>query len=134
HEARDAIEILDCLRRGFDGGAGAPVQGRMNLVRALGPDTSAAALGQFLEVGAALLDRLPDGLVLEEQALQRLSSRGAADVLVYRDFDVASGLQIQGHFSISGGKIERGSIAIGPDSARTHGRVAGVDKSSAGWP
>src|SRR4051794_37981779 len=78
----DAVEVANVLRGRGDSGACAFGQLGMNLVGPLGPDLSAAALGEFFEVPAALLDRAGDGLVAHEQAFQRLLCGGAVDVLV----------------------------------------------------
>src|SRR6266498_5875323 len=59
-EIGDAIEVSNQLRRGFDRGLCAAIQAAMNLVRPLGPDLAAAALGQLYKIAAALVNGLDD--------------------------------------------------------------------------
>ena len=79
HERRDAVQIFDCLRRRFDRGNVAVIERGMNLVDALGPDATAAALGQLDEVGAAGIQRAAVRLVLHEQTLDGFTRGSAID-------------------------------------------------------
>ena len=78
----------------------------MNFIDSLGPDASAAALGNLFEVRAANLNRPRDRVVLKEQPLDRLARRFAIDGLADGDPDGLPGLHLLGHIHLQNSSRE----------------------------
>jgi hypothetical protein len=81
-EIFDALEISQVLRRGLDRSGNTFDELGMQLVDPLGPDASAAAFGQFLEIGAANIKGSAERLVHHEQPLQRLACPGPGHLFI----------------------------------------------------
>src|SRR5689334_12279608 len=103
----------------------------MDLVRTLGPDDPAAALGQFLEVRGARLDRVAVLAVLHEQALDRLARRGPGDALLDRDPQRLPGLRLDGHVRSPNQCVFRESRSIAAGGRVTSdGQRSGLDEDA----
>jgi len=100
-ERFDAVEVTDALHAGADRRLVTLGERGVDLVRALGPDGSTAALGLFLEVSAAPFERRDDRLVLKEQTLDGLTGGRPTDRFADFDPNLLTGLGFDGHNTVS---------------------------------